>query len=233
MHLIRILLIVFVCVTASNFLVAQTKIGGTLGLAQYDIPQDIDNNLVKELNVNHSKYESIYLDIDYGNRLDSNSIIIYHLGYRLAYLSFGPQGLGGLIGTSSTGNISPEYQRNGADYWLHYLSVGADYSYFFSGTDKGFSVSAGPRLYYQIGNNHRRARLLENGDVVALPIEDKQNGLNKFAAHIDLAVAYNVSINSLHFAIGFQNSIRVRSFYSDIPIRNRYFSKGLFFSVHF
>ena len=226
------LTILFFCAGSFNLL-AQSKVGVQLGIFQYDIPDDIDNNLVKELNVNFSRYSLINVSLRYVDSISNKSTINYSLGYSHGLMQFGPEGLGGLIGTKLSGSIAPEYQRNAADYRLHYLTIGGEYEYFFKEWFKGFSISVGPKFYYQVYNRHRRARLLETKEVVALPIEDKQRGLNKLAAHINLTVTYSILIKSLQISVGYQNAVRVRSFYSDIPIGNRYISRGLFLGVHF
>ena len=212
---------------------SQSKIGLSIGLAQYDTPKDIDNNLVVELGVMNSYYASLHLDFSLKKNIASKSTMNYNLGYSYAFIQFGPEGLSGLIGRSIPGSLTPGYQRNAADYRLHYLTVESQYEHYFKERFKGFSISIAPKLFYQIVNKHRRSRWLETQEVIALPIEDKQNGLNKFAVHINLTVAYNVLIKSLHISLGFQNAVRVRSFYSDIPIGNRYFNRGIFLGVHF
>ena len=225
--------LLFFCAGSFNLL-AQSKIGFTLGLAQYDTPKDIDNNLVSELEVLNSSYASIYMEFNFEQKLASKSTLTYSLGYSYAVLLFGIRSLSNSIGRSGvSGIVPPGFQRNGADYKLHYLTIGSDYAYYLKEKFKGFSISIGPEFYYQLRNNHRRARLLQTNEVVALPIEDKQRGLNKLAAHINLTVTYSILIKSLQISVGYQNAVRVRSFYSDIPIGNRYYSKGLFLGVHF
>lgn len=148
-------------------------------------------------------------------------------------MQFGLTGLPGRIGSKIGGQPSPQYQRNAAYYQLHYLTIGGEYEYFFKDRYKGFSLSVGPKLYFQIYNKHRRAYWLETFDVIALPIEDKQRRLNTLAAQINVSVAYSILIKSIHLSVGLQSAVRMRSFYSDIPIGNRYLSRGLFLGVLF
>ena len=54
MNLIHVYLTLLFLYIGSFTTIAQSKIGFTLGFAQYDIPKDIDNNLVAELNVMNS-----------------------------------------------------------------------------------------------------------------------------------------------------------------------------------
>ena len=130
--------------------------------------------------------------------------------------------------------IAPGYQRNAADYKLHYVTIGCEFEHFFKEKYKGFSVAAGPRLHYQLVNNHRRSRLLETKEVIALPIVDKQKGLSKLAADLNLTISYGLLIKSMSITLGFQNAIRIQSFYTDISLgSNRFFNRGIFIRTVF
>lgn len=208
---------------------AQCKVGFTFGLASYDIPKDINNNLVAELEVLNSSYASLFLEANLKNDVSEKNTINYSLGYLYAVLSFGLPGLSDRIGDTLAGRVASGYQRNAADYKLHYVTIGCEFEHFFKEKYKGFSVAAGPRIHYQLVNNHLRSRLLETKEVIALPIVDKQKGLNKLAADINMTISYGVIIKSTSIILGFQNAIRIRSFYSDISLGiNRFFNRGIF-----